>query len=419
MSAATHGAPVPPPLPISRSTQPPPTQVEFLLSQVRATLRYLSEIGGFDPSIYRRIHELLIAGTIDTNPQHANVPVPASTSRSGEDSEEIGKKNAWLRKALSETSILPSTVETALSLTAGPLLSDSQKDAIVELVEYSQKGMANKLTDPTLQRRTVSGAKTAKSSTARAVTGWSKGLKASKEKVQSESAEKKERKKREKEEKKQIKEELKRERNEIVRLRQQQMLGGLTPTSGSMSTATMPQPGRAGTDSVNESIAALQLSHEEATTSSESDDERPVTLTNHAPVNAHHWQIDSDSIADTATLTVLSDPITDGRGEVKSSVGGTNTTFVVEPGLAISCSLVVVRGRPQIEESVQLAKKRSTSSPTSASQIGGRVLDSVPPPPPSHPEVLAIRRQSGSHTPLLAGAAQPPIPPRPHLSDAS
>lgn len=107
---------------------------------MRATLRYLSEIGGFDPTVYRQIHALLAKGTIDLA---ASIPISPASSRAAEtQAEELGKRNAWLRKTLSETSILPTTVETALSPTAGPLLSDDQKQAIVQLVEYSQKGVA-------------------------------------------------------------------------------------------------------------------------------------------------------------------------------------------------------------------------------------------------------------------------------------
>ncbi|CDR98747.1 hypothetical protein [Sporisorium scitamineum] len=317
MSASVGTAPIPPPLPIARSAQPPPTLVEFLLSQVRSTLRYLSEIGGFDPI------------------------------------EELGKRNAWLRKTLTETSILPTTVETALSLTTGPLLSDGQKQAIVQLVEYSQKGVANKLTDPGLQKRTLTGAKTAQSSTSRAM-------------LQSDAA---------------------------------------------GDSRVVASSGQLGSNSVEQSLASLQMQSEgDTSSSSEDDDERGTTITNHGPINANNWQTGVSSIADTATLTVLSDPITD--ASANSSVGGTNTTFVVEPGLAISCSLVVVKGGQDLEQRLELAREKSSFSAISQ-QPDLHGASTVPPPPPSHPEVLAIRRQSGTGAPTLTGVAQPPIPPRP------
>ncbi|SPO27012.1 uncharacterized protein UTRI_10474_B [Ustilago trichophora] len=434
MSTTLSGVPAPPPLPITRSNQPPPTQVEFLLSQVRATLRYLSEIGSFDPAVYRQIHELLVKGTIDTNP--TTTPPPSSsgaTERTAEsDPEEIGKKNAWLRKALSETSILPTTVETALSLTAGPLLSSDQKDAIVQLVEFSQRGVANKLTDPTLQKRTVSGAKTAQSSTVKTLSGWGKGLKEGKERKKSGSDEKKKRKKEEKAEKKLIKEELKRERNEVIRLRQQQMLRG--DSAGSAGLVTSPTStgslaggsSRADSLSMDRTLSSLRADTDEDTSSSsedESDGEHSgVRMTNHGPINVNSRQTGSNSIADTATLTVLSDPITDTHAESKSSLGGTNTTFIVEPGLAISCSLVVVKGGKELGDKLQLAKEQNARTQISLHNSAMGASPSSPPPPPSHPEVIATRRQSSGAAPPLVGldaargVAQPPIPPRPYLS---
>lgn len=417
-SASQSGTPIPPPLlPITRSSQPPPTHVEFLLSQVRANLRYLCEIGGFDSVVYRQIHELLAKGIIDINVQAvaASRSSDASTPSNVESkAEELGKKNAWLRKALTETSILPTTVETALSLTAGPLLSGDQKDAIVQLVEFSQKGMAEKITDPTIQRRTFSGAKTAQSSTAKAVSGWSKGLKEGREKKRSESDEKKERKRREKEEKKQIKAELKRERNEVIRFRQQQMLGSDSNPESSIGMVTSPVStagtSRTGPLSMDRNLASLQIEAEGGTSSSsdsEDGDDIQTTIRNHGPINASKWQSNTSSIADTATLTVLSDPITDSA----SSMGGTNTTFVVEPGLAISCSLVVIKGDKNLGERLKSVREQNAVPLRQASSE----VSVMPPPPPAHPEALAIRRQSSGAAPPL-GTPQPPIPPRPNTN---
>ncbi|SAM83071.1 uncharacterized protein UBRO_03620 [Ustilago bromivora] len=404
----------PPPLPVTRSAQPPPTQSDFLLSQVRAILRYLSEVGLFDALIHRQIHGLLIKGAITPNPDH--LTSSSTTMRSAESQEELGKKNAWLRKTLSETSFLPTTVETALSLLAGPLLSDDQKDAIVELVEYSQKGVAQKITDPTLQKRTLSGAKTAQSSTTKAVSGWTKSLKEEKERKKAEDKEKKDQKKREKEERKQIKEELKRERNEVVRKRQQEMLrsesGGIVRLVASPTSTMGPQSvtSRAELTSLEQSVASLQL-HSTETESSCSDAEQEVQITNHAPINTNDWQAGTNSIADTATLTVLSDPV----NSSEASMGGTNTMFLVEQGLAISCSLVVVKGGKGVGEQLQHMREQFRNVQSDAGTSG------LPPPPPAHPEVLAMRRgSSGTAAPAIGSpavggynASQPPIPPRP------
>ncbi|KAI3483486.1 hypothetical protein L1887_53616 [Cichorium endivia] len=365
MSASALVTPVPPPLPVTRSAQPPPTHVEFLLSQVRANLRYLSEIGAFDTGAYRQIHDLLTRGTLDP---HAVSP----------------HKNAWLRKVLAESSVLPTTVETALSLAAGPLLSDEQKEAIVQLVEYSQQGVANKITDPTLQKRMGSGARAAQSSTARKVSSWRTGLKQDRQKKKSESGEKKDGKRREKEEQRQIKAELKQERNEVIRMRQQQMLGA----NASQASGTIASP-------VSTSRAPAGM---EDDSSSQSSSEDEAHLSNHGPINSRDFATGASAIADTATLTVLSQPI---KGS-ETSVGGTNTTFVVEPGLAVSCSLVVIKGS-QVQD--QLERVRETAAAPQV-PVPAETASHATMPPPSHPDVLAVRRHSGI-------ASQPPVPPRP------
>lgn len=391
MSASTLATPVPPPLPVTRTAQPPPTHVEFLLSQVRSNLRYLSEIGAFDTPTYRQIHDLLVRGTLDPHAVSPSTHLPPSRPvERSESADELGSKNAWLRKVLAESSVLPTTVETALSLTAGPLLSDDQKEAIVQLVEYSQQGVANKITDPTLQRRMGSGARTAQSSTARKVSSWSKGLKQDRQKKKSQSEEKKDGKRREKEERRQIKAELKQERNEVIRMRQQQMLGA----NASQASGIIASP-------VSASRAPANVDDD---SSSQSSSEDEAQLTNHGPINSRDFATGASAIADTATLTVLSQPI---RGS-EDSVGGTNTTFVVEPGLAISCSLVVIKGS-QVQD--QLERVRETAAATPAT-VPAETASQATIPPPSHPDVLAVRRQSGS-------ASQPPIPPRPSTQRTS
>lgn len=391
MSASTLATPVPPPLPVTRTAQPPPTHVEFLLSQVRSNLRYLSEIGAFDTPTYRQIHDLLVRGTLDPHAVSPSTQLPPSRPvERSESADELGSKNAWLRKVLAESSVLPTTVETALSLTAGPLLSDDQKEAIVQLVEYSQQGVANKITDPTLQRRLGSGARTAQSSTARKVSSWSKGLKQDRQKKKSQSEEKKDGKRREKEERRQIKAELKQERNEVIRMRQQQMLGA----NASQASGIIASP-------VSASRAPANVDDD---SSSQSSSEDEAHLTNHGPINSRDFATGASAIADTATLTVLSQPI---RGS-EDSVGGTNTTFVVEPGLVISCSLVVIKGS-QVQDQLERVRESAAATPAT---VPAETASQATIPPPSHPDVLAVRRQSGS-------ASQPPIPPRPSTQRTS
>lgn len=430
MSAAATGATAPPPLPITRSAQPPPSQVEFLISQVRATLRYLCEIGNFDTNVYRQIHDLLTRGTIASAPL---VSAPATSKEVEAEKEELGKRNAWLRKVLGETSLLPTTVETALSLTTGPLLSSDQQQAIVELVQFSQKAMADKITDPSLQRRTLTGARTAQTSTARAVSGWGKGWKEKEEKRRTENSDKKEQKRREKEEKRQIKEELKKERNQVILSRQQQMLRSDSAASSVERVpmvASPPSSSRTGSLSLDPSVAALNLqTTQPESSSSDSGDEdvHQAELVQHGPINANSWRAGSNSIADTATLTVLSDPIPSYDQGSGSHVGGSNMTFVAEPGLAISCSLVVVRGGKEVHEKLQLVRSQNAAQDKILQAEGGSEGAPPRPPPPSHPEVLAMRRQgsgvapsigspAAALEPTLTGRPQPVIPPRPNTS---
>nr|CDI53281.1 uncharacterized protein BN887_05147 [Melanopsichium pennsylvanicum 4] len=168
------------------------------------------------------------------------------------------------------------------------------------------------------------------------------------------------------------------------------------------STVSLIRNSRDGLVSAHQNLASLRSEAEDggASSSTDSDESRHqyVRITNQGPINANKWESGSGSIADAATLTVLSDAISTRQNGARSSVGGTNTTFVVEPGLAISCSLVVVKGEKELGEELQAAGQHNVASLTSMSSKSDIA---VPPPPPTHPEVLGIRRQSSSAAPFI------------------
>ncbi|CAO1612687.1 unnamed protein product [Parajaminaea phylloscopi] len=132
----------------------------FLLEQTRASLKHLHATQALDAVTYRDVDERLSRAVLR---ERAEVTTDGSVGLFGEESQDIeevklGKRNAWLRKAFAETSLLPTLVETALTTVAGPFLGDVQIEAIVDLVEMSQASIGERLTDPTFQRNTSNAA---------------------------------------------------------------------------------------------------------------------------------------------------------------------------------------------------------------------------------------------------------------------
>lgn len=153
-----------PPLPNApRPKQPKdvPSHATFLLEQTRSSLSHLHQSGALDVITYRDVEYKLSKAVLkEPEPQYrgqATADVGLFGEKEG-DTEEVrlGKKNAWLRKAFSETSLLPSMVEAALNIVGAPFLGDNQVEAIVKLVEMSQKKIGDAVTNPKNQQQASS-----------------------------------------------------------------------------------------------------------------------------------------------------------------------------------------------------------------------------------------------------------------------
>ena len=221
-------------MPSSRPAPPPvPSHAAFLLTQIRSGLAHLHASQSLDGTVFQQVDSLLTTGDVGLQRR-------ADSDGNGEGEEDkLGKNNAWLRKAMAETSLLPSIVELAMSIAVPQaLLGDSQREAIVSLVEMSQEKIAKAVTDPENQKRTRSGAWTGAKE---AHSGFRRGLNAAGQSMSAkreEARSKAEMKKADKREQREIKEELKREREDIVRKRQAAMLGADPPGQGSGGQAS-------------------------------------------------------------------------------------------------------------------------------------------------------------------------------------
>ncbi|CAO1621137.1 unnamed protein product [Sympodiomycopsis kandeliae] len=178
-----------------------PSHADFLLSQIKASLTQLHSLGNLDSDTHNEVQSLL------------NGSKPSSRGQEDfADLDSLGKRNAWVRKAMLETDLLPNVVETALGIVGGPFLGDTQIEAIVQLVTMSQNNIAEAVTNPRNQRMASTGAFTGIKN---AYGGVNKGIGAANEKwttKRNADKEKNAKKKEEKEQEKELKSELKRER---------------------------------------------------------------------------------------------------------------------------------------------------------------------------------------------------------------
>lgn len=139
-----------------------PSHAEFLLNQTRQNVAQLSATGALDSMLCRQLESLLSTATIRAPelPARAESAVVPKSEK-----EKLSAKNKWTREVLANSDLLPNLVDAALSVAAGPLLSSSQRQSIVQVVSISQDRIANAITDPSRQRSaqsfTTSSAKAA------------------------------------------------------------------------------------------------------------------------------------------------------------------------------------------------------------------------------------------------------------------
>lgn len=132
------------------ATRASTAHAEFLLHQVRQNVDHLAATEALDPLLCRQLQALLASAQIRAPP-----PPPAAPATNGsvkkDAAKEVKGKNKWTREVLSDTSLLPTIVDTALTAAVGPVLSDQQRSAITEIVSLSQAKIAEAVTDPERQ----------------------------------------------------------------------------------------------------------------------------------------------------------------------------------------------------------------------------------------------------------------------------
>lgn len=202
---------------------PPPSHAHFILAQIRSGLAHLRATRALKRSTCDQINDLINQDEL----QEGETTHSSVTSKETEE-ERLGKRNAWLRETLMETSLLPTLVETAMQIAIpSAIMGDMQREAVIQLVERSQRSIAETVTNPKMQRKAGSGAWSGVRGTHTGIRrGWNAAGNSIQEMAQrrQEAKEKSEEKKAEKNEKKAMKKELKREREAIVKQRQTNML---------------------------------------------------------------------------------------------------------------------------------------------------------------------------------------------------
>ncbi|PWN23388.1 hypothetical protein BCV69DRAFT_281000 [Microstroma glucosiphilum] len=214
-------APVPPPLPTAARPKKPaeaPSHAEFLLDQVRASLAQLHQTHALDAVTYRDVEGRLSRAVLKESPPSGERNGGMEVSEGDPEEVKLGKRNAWVRKTMVETDVLPNIVEAALNTVAGPFLSGASIDVIVELVSQSQKSIAEAVTDPKKQQVASTsafvGLKEAHGGMTRGITAANTTLTEMKQKMEDKRLQA-EAKKQEKKERKDLKRELKEERTAI------------------------------------------------------------------------------------------------------------------------------------------------------------------------------------------------------------
>lgn len=127
-------APAPPPLPAAPRPRKPadvPSHAEFLLDQVRASLAQLHQGQALDAVTYRDLESRLSRAVLRQPPLPTDIGAGTGSSEADSEEVQLGKRNAWVRKAMTETDVLPNIVETALSTVAGPFLSGTAVSSLL------------------------------------------------------------------------------------------------------------------------------------------------------------------------------------------------------------------------------------------------------------------------------------------------
>lgn len=356
------------------------SHAEFLLQQVRQNVDHLAATEALDPLLCRQLQALLATAQVRAPPPPPAAPTTNVATK--DPAKDVKGKNKWMREVLSDTSALPTIVNTALTAAAGPMLTEEQRSAIVEIVKLSQSKIADAVTDPerqaAAQRWVATSSKSAqegiRSSLTSAGENWDKWAKRQEQESAAQRAQR--------QAQKELELELRREREQFTN-------GGRGP-----STPTAP------TDAV--ARTAHDLSQ--------------LSLLGDNPASASVACMPSQRFQDTAVGPV-------------AEVGAFSTTFSPWPGLVLTMSTVAsnvvpgeepmaadggrvvppppnVASRPSIHSEVAPPPRRAIPSPVNGAPLTPPPNPASPlrppPPPPQHAAPLP---------PLPPTALRPANPP--------
>jgi len=415
---------------------PPPSHAHFILAQIRSGIAHLRTTKGLKKSTCDKINEILNQDEL----QEGFESIRATTAET--DEEKLGKRNAWLRETLMETSLLPTLVETAMQIAIpSAIMGDMQREAVVQLIERSQKSIAQAVTDPKMQKKAGSGAW---SSVRGTHTGFRKGWNAAGNSIQEiaqkrqEAKERSEEKKLAKNERKAMKKELKKEREAIVKQRQTDMLAGEGVNDDSYHRG------------IDRMTSAANLVHSPSTLTATSDassiSRKLPPLTSKSTQsgkskeenNANDSDEDDDSDDEEEDDTYFAEDggamvsVSCGRVDDEENCVSSTTLFSPWPGLLLSNTLVAISSdalppsidieRVRFDQAVEQERKQSSTSIPPQRRV-------APPPSVSHqppPNRQDQPTQSSSHVPQIPPKdsssirplqqTPPPLPPQAQTS---
>ncbi|WFD32332.1 hypothetical protein MSPP1_003377 [Malassezia sp. CBS 17886] len=380
--------PPPPPrgAPPSAAPVAPPSHAEFLLEQTRMNVHQLSATNALDPLLCRQLEMLLAQAAV--RPPEPPGRSPAAQTLAKGSKEDVSARNRWVRDIAADTTVVPMLVDTALSVSCGPLLSSTQRKAIVQVVTRSQKRIAEAVTDPERQRAAQSYAvQSTKSAHSGIISGWKNaGDKVAQRREEANA--KAQAKKQEKQEAKELEDELRREREAFAHA------GGHTVPPPPSSRCSSPPPASGAVPSTDAGFPP-----------SAPDDSARPSLVSLVPDNAA-----------SASVSCLPSEMVAPDTESHGQMGAVTTTFAPWPGLVLTCALVVSEGSA-VAAGAAPEDNRSLPPPPAR--------DSAPPPPPpaGHSMVTPppARVHTGAPPPAHASspAAQQPPPPPVHGHVAS
>lgn len=335
-------------------TTPAPSYEEFLLRQTRQNVEQLAASGALDSILCRQLESLLSQAVI----RAPELPARAERSVVKSEKEKLTAKQKWTREVLADSDIMPTLVDAALQVAAGPLLTSSQRQAVVNIVSISQERIAKAITDPARQRAaqnfTTSTAKAAQtglvSGLSNAGQNWEKWNKKRDEEFEAKRAAKMEQ--------QSLQDELKREREMFARSGKSPSVSEVEPAMASMSIA--------GSDA--------------------------VSLAPNNPASASVVALPSENISE---------------GEVSDShahTGAVTTTYTPWPGLVLTSTIVASYGQHDVSltgdtnRALPPPPPRETAPPPPPGS-------NLPPPPPRHtaaPAPSAAPMPPPTRTPSLS-----------------